>query len=216
MEHTLIYTHGTITAMGFRFRRRTGGMRRFARRVRAVTGQTLVKRVNIDQATIPDVTSVNYDNPLALNLLECVETMDEEAESDASGIADAPLYSRIKSAKLEMTIIGSTGTGNMVRWALYKKPDGESLLTNLATQWHSSDDTPTMREIRKYVIAKGQVFVNASTATAQRRIFISRKALARISPLKEGDVVTLVIAKDAGGTTMLASLWGSIYLRANG
>lgn len=204
------------------FRRRFRSRRRFrggfARRVRAVTGITLTKRVLLAGLSIPDVTSVDWDNPLIVDLLQCIEAQDEEQVSDGTIIADAPLYSRALSMRLNLTILGSTSTTNVYRWLVYKKPDGESLVTSLAGtgQFHNSGDTPTLREVRKLTVAKGMVVTNPSTAVTKMNIFVRKAAWRRISPLRENDTISLLIAKDAAGTTSLLHGMGNIYVRANG
>lgn len=205
--------------MARRFRFRRGPRMNFGRArrvVRAVTGITLAKRIQVTRATIPDVTSVDFDNPLAVELLECTESMDEEVESDGTGIADVPLYSRVKSMRLQGIFEGSTSVSTMVRWLLYKKPDGEALVTDLTNSiFHSSNDTPGMREIRKYTVAKGMLVINPSSAVAHSRFFVSPKAWARISPMRENDKLSLIVAKAAEGTTCSLSLLGTIYVKAN-
>lgn len=191
---------------------------RARRVVRAVSGITLAKRVLISGVTIPDVTSVDWDNPLDINLLECVEAMNEETVSlgDGSAVADAPLYSRITGMKLDFKILGSTSVTNVYRWLMYKKPDGESLISSLVqTSFHSSTDSPTQREMHKMTIAKGMVISNPSTAIANLRVFVSKAALKRIAPLRENDALAFLIAKDTAGTTSLLHGMGNIYVRAN-
>lgn len=201
---------------GFRYRPRRINFRRARRVVRAVSGITLTKRIVTFHQTIPDVTSSDFDNPLTTDLIECTEAQDEEVESDTAGnIADCPLYSRLVGMRLQSIVEGSQTQSNTIRWLIYKKPDGEALVTNLAAQFHSNDDTPTLREIRKYTIAKGQFVVNPSTAVATRNFFVKRKAWKRIAPMRENDKLTLLVAKDAVGTTMTQSLLGQIYVRAN-
>lgn len=177
-------------------------------------GITLAKRILVDNATIPDVTSVSFDNPLEVPLIECLETMDEEVESDGAGaIADVPLYSRFISIKLKC-IVNAQQT-NTFRWMLYKEPDGESLVTNLATQFHTSDDNPTAREVRKYTLAKGWFVVNPSSLIREFTIRPRRSALARCSPMRESDRITFVIAKDSNSTTSILHMMGTAYVKAN-
>lgn len=202
----------------FRFRHSRGG---FARRVRAVIGTTLVKRVSFDRTTIPDVTSVNFDNPLFIDLLACREAIDEEIESTGgttpgTDVADCPVYSRLTSMKLNILLEGATSVSTYIRWLLYKMPDGESLITGLGSSFHSSDDTPTFREARKYTMAKGHLVLNPSTAVQQMRVFVSKGALKRVSPMRENDRIRLVIAKAAEGTTCTVAGFGNLYVRANG
>lgn len=202
----------------FRFgrRRQFGRMVRRARPiVRAVTGITLAKRTLLNALVIPDITSVDFDNELTVPLLECVEAQDEELESDGTNIATAPLYSRITSMNFHLMAHGF-GAGSVLRWMLAKEPDGETIVTNLATQFHTSNDTQNEREVRKMTIAKGMLFVNASNLAANINVRVSKSALQRISPLRENDQIMFHIAKDSTGTTGTLSGFGTIYLRANG
>lgn len=203
--------------------RRKSRFRQFARVrrvVRAASGITLTKRVLLAGLTIPDVTAADWDNALTVDLIECIEAQDEEVESDGTSIADCPLYSRVTGMRLDLTILGATSTTNVYRWLLYKKPDGEAIagtdLSAAGATFHSSNDTPTAREVRKMTIAKGMVVTNPNSAVTRLRPFVSRKAWKRISPMREGDKLTFLIAKDTAGTTSILHGMGSLYVRANG
>lgn len=201
------------------FRFRPG---RFTRRVRKIarrsTGQILAKRVILSGLTIPDVTAADWDNPLQVGLISCQETIDEEEESDGTNVADVPLYSKLVGLKLQLTVLGATSTTNVYRWMLHKLPDGEELITDanrLAGNFHSSDDTNPMREFRKMCMAKGMVVTNPNTAVTRLNVFVKRSAMKRVSPLREGDIIRLDIAKDTAGTTSLLHGFGTLYVRAN-
>lgn len=184
--------------------------------VKAAMGISLSKRFILNRLTIPDVTAADFDNPLEVDLLECVETMDEEVESDGTNIADCPLYSRITSIRGKLIVEGNTSTSIMFRWLLYKMPDGEDLTADLqAATFHSSNDTPTLRELRKFTLAKGMFVANPSSAVSNVPLFIRKQALARVSPLRENDKIRLVIAKATEGTTGTLSGFGTITVRAN-
>lgn len=142
------------------FRSRRRGRRnfgRFAAKVRKAQGQTLVKRILLDQLTVPDITTVDFDNPLTVNLLSCLEAQDEELISDGTNVATAPLYSKVTSINCAMTMHG-VAAQTVFRWLLYKEPDGEALITSLASaSFHGYSDSPTGRESRKMTLAKGFV-----------------------------------------------------------
>jgi hypothetical protein len=168
----------------------------------------------LTEESIPDITSAAFDTPLNIDLLECVESVDEEAISDGSTVADVPLYSRILSFKTHLFVDCDAAT--LIRWVLYKMPDGEALVGSLVdATFHGSQDTPTGREIRKVIIAKGYMRISADRLQSPLRIFISRQALKRISPLRENDKLRLTIAKSAAGTTAQLSGFGTIYVKAN-
>lgn len=199
----------------FRFRqRRRTNFRRARTIVRAVSGITLAKRIVLDNLTVPDVTTTDFDNPLDVDLLQCIEAQDEEQISDGTVVADAPLYSRITSFKF--TGFMWAGAATTVRWLLIKDQDGDEQLTALANaSFHGSNDTPVFREARKNTIAKGTFRLPADRLQSNFRVFVSRKALARISPLRENDKLRLMVAKDAAGTTASLNGFGTIYIKAN-
>lgn len=147
--------------------------------------------------------------------------MDEEVESDGTAIADIPLYSRLTSIKLRLHVVVPVGSGaaNIFRWLLYKKPDGEAIagidLSAAGATFHSSNDTPTAREVRKMTLAKGMLVANSSTGVTPLRMFVSRQAMKRTSPMRENDRISLLIAKDALGTTATLHGFGALYVKAN-
>lgn len=184
--------------------------------IRAATGITLSKRIQLSALTIPDVSAADYDNPLSIDLVEAVETMDEEQESDGTNVADVPLYSRLMKMRLQC-ILSAFSAQTLIRWALYKKPDGEALVTSLAdSNFHSSNDVQNNREFRKYTLAKGMLMVTAQSAGRSFTPFIRRDAWKRASPMREGDKLCLLIAKNAAGTTGQLDGFGTIWARANG
>lgn len=200
---------------GFRPGRRRS-LRGFARRVRRVTGITLTKRIILDNLTIPDVTTVPFDNPLRVPLLTCTEAQDEELESDGSIVATTPIYSRLLSMRLKMIVSGANAQ-TVIRYIVMKEPDGEALLTSLANaSFHSSNDTQNIRESRKMTVAKGLFVTNSTSVVNNVPISINRRAWKRISPMRENDNLVLLIAKDAAGTTCALNGFGNIWVKANG
>lgn len=191
--------------------------RRAARFVRRVSGIRLFKRIVLTNLSIPDVTATDYDNEVEIPLLEAVEAQDEEAESDGAGtVADTPLYSRLESINLNFMVTMQGTSPIAVRWLLYKEPDGESLLTDMAAQFHNSEDGPTARELRKNTIAKGMIMTNASAGKSGLHIRVRGRTLRRLGALHENDRITLVIAKEAAGTSGAIHGYGTIVTRANG
>lgn len=182
--------------------------------VRAVNSMTLSKRVNLDKLTIPDVSAADYDNPLVVPLLTCIEAQDEEIESDGTNIATAPLYSRLTSMTLKMAVHAFSAQ-TVFRWMLWKSPDND-LTPNMTTNFHSSNDSITDREIRKMILAKGIVISNASSVVNSVPIFVRRSAMNRVGPLRENDRINFQIAKDAAGTTANLTGFGTLWVKANG
>lgn len=161
------------------------------------------------------MTSADYDNGVTVDLLECVETMDEEVESNGSTVADTPLYSRITGMRLNLLLQAANAC--KIRWMLYKKPDGETLVSALTdANFHSSNDVQNNRELRKYTVAKGLAFVSPDRLAAPLNLFVRRQAWKRISPMREGDMLSLILAKEADGTTATLSGFGTIWVKANG
>lgn len=211
-----------MAPMGFGFQRR-GGRRRFAIRVgriaRRATGIVLAKRILLDKLTIPDITSADYDNPLTFNLVAATEAQEEDVESTGgttagTDVATIPLYSKLLSLKLAL-MVHAMSAQTVFRWSLYKSPDGD-LTLNQTTNFHTSNDSITDRENRKFTLAKGMFVSNASSTVNRIPIFIRRKAWQRASPMREGDLLKFSIAKDAAGTTAQLSGFGTLYVRANG
>lgn len=202
----------------FRFGRRRRNFGRMVRRarpiVRAATGIVLAKRVLLNQLTIPDITAADFDNPLSIDLLRCIEAQDEEVESDGTNIADTPLYSRITGMRMNLFI--KAGAATDIRWMMHKSPDNDITVTSLATDFHNSNDTQPQRELRKMTVAKGYFAIGSDRLLTRFPIFVSKKALARISPMRENDRLRLVVAKHGDGTTATLSGFGTIYVRANG
>lgn len=182
--------------------------------VRAAMGTVLAKRVLVASATIPDVTATDFDNPLTIPLLECTETMNEETVSDGTNVADAPLYSRIQSIRLEGLVHASTAS--VMRWMLYKSPDADISAATAMSDFHSSRDAPDAKVLRANTLAKGVLFMGASNQGTKFRTFVSRSALRRAGSLRENDVLRFIIAKDAAGTTIPLDMLGTIWVKANG
>lgn len=183
--------------------------------VRAVNGITLSKRIVFDNETIADAVSANYDTLTSIPLIVCQEAQDEEVEANGSVAAQVPLYSRLTAIKGNFLVRSASAT--LVRFVLAKAPDGEDLYSNLDdTSFHGSDDTPTARERRKFQLAKGILSVNGDRLESRLRFFVSKKAWARASPMRENDELMLYLAKDTAGSTASLDGFGTVYCRANG
>lgn len=117
---------------------------------------------------------------------------------------------------MRLNLIVRNAAGGILRWVLQKSPDGEQLTTALTdAAFHGSDDTQNQREVRKMTIAKGMILVAADKQGAQFRIFVSRKAWQRISPMRENDRLDLYLAKDGAGTSTTLDGFGTVWCRAN-
>lgn len=181
-------------------------------------GPLEAKRVLMDAVAIPDITSVAYDNPIAMDLIVCQETVDEELESNGlANIAQVPLYSKLVGMKLHLQIRGSVDDPLTLRWMLYKMPDGESLITSLIdANFHSSDDNATQRELRGVTLAKGILLTNASSGVNRLSMFVRRMTLKRIGSLRENDKIRLLVAANVAATTQATiSGFGNLYVRLN-
>lgn len=192
-------------------RRRGASFGRIARIARRVTGHVEAKRVNCDKLTIPDISAADYDNPLSVQLLTCSEAQDEVLESNGSDVATVPLYSKLLGMKLR-GFIRSAGTGTeQVRWILLNNKDADFSAATIMSSWHQSDESSTARELRKITLAKGVWSINANVQMPIS-IPIRRAALKRNQLMREGDILNLVMAKDATGTTVPFTLWGTIWV----
>lgn len=181
----------------------------------AHSGPIEAKRVILDGLTIPDISSVAYDNPLTIDLLECVETVDEEVESNGTTVADVPLYSKLVGMKLNLLLRGSVNDPLTIRWMLWKAPDGEALITNMVdANFHSSNDTPTNRELRKNTLAKGMLLTNNSSGVSRLNVFVKRQTLKRLGSLRENDIIRMTLCANAAATTQATvSGFGTLYCR---
>lgn len=180
-------------------------------------GPIEAKRVILDGLTIPDISSVAYDNPLTIDLLRCTETVDEEVESNGTNIADCPLYSKFVGMKLNLMIRGTTDDELTLRWMLYKCPDGESLISSLQdSNFHSSNDIQNNRELRKMTLAKGMFLTNTSSGVNRMNVFVRRATLKRLGSLRENDIIRLQIAANSAATVQaLVYGFGTLYVRMN-
>lgn len=188
-------------------------MGRIRRLVRAATGRVIGRRILFDQVAVNDVTSVSYDNATTIGLLKCGETNDDELVADGTNIPDAPLFSQVVAIKLQLVYDAASAT--TLRWVLWRDVDNEGLITSLATQFHSSSDSPAIREINKNIIAKGIFRVPASGLMTNKTVFVRKKTLRRLGSLREGDRIELMVAKAAEGTSGTVSGFGTIYVRVN-
>lgn len=172
--------------------------------------------------TIPDITSVDYDNELSVTLARCDLTPADDSHelvSNGSDIAIVPAYSRLTSMKLNAIVMGISGTINSYRWALVKEPDGDALISGLDDTtglFHNSGQTPTSREYRKYVLAKGIFVTNPSSAVNKIPIYVKRSAMRRLGSFRPDDILRFIIARDgAGASASTMTGMGTLYFKAN-
>lgn len=204
----------------FRYRARR---RRFARRVgriaRSATGIVLAKRILLHDFLIPDVSSVDFDNPVEFEIAGATATQAEEVESTGgttlgTDVATVPLYSKLLSMRLNLMFRAANAT--MVRWMLVKNTDNDRTAAAFNTDFHSSNDSGDSREVRKLILSKGFVNIPSDKLAAPLRVRISRKALQRAAPMRDGDRLQFVLSKEAAGTTATLSGFGTMWFRANG
>lgn len=195
--------------------RRRGGFRRargFVRRTVRNMGRIEPKRVILTDFA-PGANATPYTTVTTCGLVVCQESVNEETESNGTTIAEVPLYSRIVAIKLKLAWF-NMGASRYMRWMLIKDPDNEGALTSLAdADFHSSDDTPTARELRKNTLAKGWVIPSADGLMKNINIFIRKKTLRRLGSLREGDRIKLVLAANSATSVGQVSGFGTIYVR---
>lgn len=139
--------------------------------------------------------------------------MDEEVEAIDGTPAQVPLYSKIVSLRLNCHVIGSAA--GFYRWSLAKSPDGDLTAANYNTNWQTSNDDPTAREVRSTMLAKGLIFVAPDKLATRVPIFVKRQSLRRLGSMSEGDLLKFTISKDAAGSAGSLTMWGNIWVRAN-
>lgn len=143
------------------------------------------------------------------------ETIDEEQEADGTSAAQCTIGSRIVSLKLAFQL--TTPSSAIYRWLLWKKPDGEDLLANIGAglkdgAFHSADDTASLRELRKVTLAKGVIVPDTAGARGFLKIYVKRKALARVARMSENDSLVLSIANSLGTEAGKLHGFGNIYV----
>jgi hypothetical protein len=171
------------------------------------------KRILLDNVTIPAKTTTAFDNPIDIPLLVCQETTDEEKISDNTNTAQVPLYSKLVGLKGNF-IIHNVSANERIRWMLTKWLDGEELVTNLTDAtglFHSSNDTPTARELRSLTLAKG-FFVASDRLAGKLSFFVRKNTLHRLGSLRENDKIVLTIASSSTGSSSITG-FGSLYCR---
>lgn len=182
-------------------------------------GTTLVKRMLLPGLTIPDVTTNDWDNELTVTLARADSSPADDSETliaDGTLIPIVPPHSRLTGVRLDFKVIGATSVVNVYRWMLVKNPDGDVIVSDLSDsggQFHHSAATPSGREQRKYIIAKGIFLTNPNTAVGSLRIPVSRGAMRRINPFRPDDTLVFHIAKDTAGTTSILHGMGQLYFR---
>lgn len=185
--------------------------RGLVRRIVSRMGRIEAKRFLFTDLSIPSDAGTDYNVPLNIPLVVAGDTVDEELESDGTNIAQVTNYSKIVGIKGQIVVDGM-GTGTRIRWQLQKWPDGEELGASLIdANFHSSNDTPTHREMRELTLAKGIIY--ASDRTAQRLpLFIKRKTLARLGTLRENDRIVLKLAQNTTDACEISG-FGTLYAR---
>lgn len=200
-----------------RFRRRGRGSfrraRSFVRRTVSSMGPIEAKRVLVTRLSIPAESAADFDNPLRLVLLTTGESVNEELISDGTNVAEAKMYSKLVAMKGSFTVNG-LGTTSVCRWILMKEPDGEDLTSTLTDEFfHGSTDTPTNRELRANILAKG-MFTGSDRTSAKINLWVKKKTLRRLGSLRENDRISLVIAHNEASAMTLTG-FGTLYVRMN-
>lgn len=205
-----------------RFQRRGVSRRQVFRIVRRMSTRVTQRKILVDQVTIPDITSADFDNPVTFDLLAATEAEDDTIESTGgttagTNVATCRPDAKLVSIKVRTTVRGGSGGAEIYRWVLYKSPDNDVSLGGLqgSSEFHTTNDNPTGREFRKGLLAKGEIQLSASSLMSRVPIFIKRAALLRNANFREDDRLKFQIAKNASGTTGQISMLGALYLRQN-
>lgn len=178
-------------------------------------GPIEAKRIILNGVTISAKSATDYDTITSIPLVVCQESVNEETESNGTNTAEVPLYSKVVAIKGRLVLNTNFSATSCVHWMLYKQPDGESLTSTLADAFfHSADDTPTVRELNKNIIAKGMLVGSDKTSAAINLGFHKRKTLRRLGSLREGDKIVLALATNESSTHKLWG-FGNLYARLN-
>lgn len=195
--------------------RRRGGYRRarsFIRRTMHNSGRIEAKRILLNDFA-PGANATPYTTITSVGLISCAESVDEEQEADGTTAPTCPLYSKVVSIKLNLSW-DQMGAARRLRWMIYKDTDNESPVSSLADAiFHSSDDTPTMRELRKNTLAKGWVIPKADSLMGKLVIRIRRSTLRRLGSLRENDRIKLILAANSSTSVGVVNGFGTLYVR---
>lgn len=205
-----------INNMARRFRGRRRGSfrraRRFIRRTVATMGRIEPKRILLSQVGLTSRGAAVFDATKKIDLLVASETVNEETVSDGTNVAETKMYSRVVGMKFNFTLT-PLASGEVIRWMLYKNVDSDITLNDLVdNNFHSSQDTTDLRQLRSVTLAKGVVYGTDRTS-AKIKAFVRRSTLHRLGSLRENDKLTLVLATTSNATGCKIDGFGTIYVR---
>lgn len=137
-----------------------------------------------------------------LPLLLCDDDPDFDQLIDGTSPAEIQPGSIITAIQLHFQLL-ALPVGEILEWVLFKDPDG--ILTaatagNIATLY-TQDKTANVILLRKNAIAAGHIIVDATSRSVQPIIInVPRKALMRIGPFQDGDLLRLTFTLTAAAS----------------
>lgn len=141
-----------------------------------------------------------------LPLLLCDDDPDYDQLIDGTNPAECQPGSRILALQLHLQLLACP-VGEVLEWVLYKDPDAVLTSSVGISTLYTQDKTANGIILRKNTLAAGHVIVDATSRSVQPIIVnIPRKALRRIGPMQENDVLRMVFTLTAAASN--ADLYG--------
>lgn len=174
-------------------------MRGFNSAVRAALMPRFVYRMRFLALTITQGTMT------ALPLLKADDDPDYDQLIDGTTAAECSPGSRVIALQLHFQIV--TGQDNeIIEWILYKDPDNALTAATDISTLYTQDVTASNKTLRKMTLAAGHLIMDSNHGTPEIRVNITRKALRRIGPIQDNDVLRMVFTMTSAGGN--ATLYG--------
>lgn len=135
-----------------------------------------------------------------LPLLLCDDDPDYDQLIDGTSPAECQPRARILAIQMHLQLL-ALPVGEVLEWILYKDPDAILTATTGIGTLYTQDKTANGLILRKNTLAAGHVIVDATSRSVQPiTVNIPRKALRRIGPMQENDVLRMVFTLTAAAS----------------
>lgn len=176
---------------------RRGGFRRGGRtnyaQIRKIVdracGVTTVHRYTTDA----DGIAGPNNSTIVVPLLAVADAPDPEVGGDFVTACQALQDSKVNHVELHFTIVPSSGQNSFIAWALSMNPNGVLTTFDPVDLWSNNPDEDSIIA-RRTTCGAGQFFLNVTdTRTFTPKLYVSRKALARMGKIREDTTFDLRI-----------------------
>lgn len=175
------------------------------KRVRKVMGTITTHRVRMLSKTINTTTPFRT----YVDLLTADDDPDYDIVSNGTTIAECHANSKIVKVQLKINLFNSS-TDKFVEWALYRDPD-QVLGTNATIDAMFTSDVSTNDQLmKKNAVAYGNKRFTSQADGGIAKIFIKRKALARIRTMHDNDKLRLLFQEESQ-STLTCDIVGRIW-----